>query len=91
MYYAEIDENGRCFHVTNDKLPLSDTIIEVKNIDVLGMIWNGTEWANETKIEETVPQPTQLDRIEATLAILTADTVTEESIYAVMQEGVNEV
>lgn len=91
MYYAEIDENGRCFHVTNDKLPLSDTIIEVENIDVLGMIWNGTEWANETKIEETVPQPTQLDRIEATLAILTADTVTEESIYAVMQEGVNEV
>ena len=44
MYYAEVDENGRCFHVTNDKLPLSDTIIEVKNIDVLGMIWNGTDW-----------------------------------------------
>ena len=54
MYYAEIDENGRCFHVTNDKLPLSDTIIEVKNIDVLGMIWNGTDWKQESKSEEMI-------------------------------------
>lgn len=91
MYYAEVDENGRCFHVTNDKLPLSDTIIEVKNIDVLGMIWNGTDWKQESKSEEMISLPTQLDRIESTLAILTADTVTEESIYTAMQEGVNEV
>lgn len=91
MYYAEIDENGRCFHVTNDKLPLSDTIIEVKNIDILGMIWNGTDWKQESKSEEMISLPTQLDRIESTLAILTADTVTEESIYTAMQEGVNEV
>ena len=91
MYYAEVDENGRCFHVTNDKLPLSDTIIEVKNIDVLGMIWNGTDWKQESKSEEMISLPTQLDRIESTLAILTADTVPEESIYTAMQEGVNEV
>ena len=91
MYYAEVDENGRCFHVTNDKLPLSDTIIEVKNIDVLGMIWNGTDWKQESKSEEMISLPTLLDRIESTLAILTADTVTEESIYTAMQEGVNEV
>ena len=91
MYYAEVDENGRCFHVTNDKLPLSDTIIEVKNIDVLGMIWNGTDWKQESKSEEMISLPTQLDRIESTLAILTADTVTEESIYTAMQEGVIEV
>ena len=37
------------------------------------------------------PTPTQLDRIEETLAILTADTVTVESIDTAISEGVNEV
>ena len=41
--------------------------------------------------EPTTPEPTQLDRIESTLALLTADTVTEESINTAISEGVNEV
>ncbi len=68
MYYAEIDENGRCFHVTNDKLPVCDTIIEVESVDVLGKIWNGETWEDEIIPEPEPtpePQPTQLDRIEA--------------------------
>lgn len=41
--------------------------------------------------EETIKEPTQLDRIESILAMLTADTVTEESINTAISEGVNEV
>ena len=41
--------------------------------------------------KETIPEPTQLDRIESTLELLTADIVTAESISAAISEGVNEV
>ena len=41
--------------------------------------------------EESEAEPTQLDRIEAALSILTADTVTAENISAAISEGVNEV
>ena len=41
--------------------------------------------------KSATPAPTQLDRIESTLALLTADTVTEESINTAILEGVNEV
>lgn len=58
MFYAEIDATGKCFHITEDKLPLSDTIIEVDE-NVLGKVWNGTTW-NEPEqpvrpAEETLP------------------------------------
>lgn len=41
--------------------------------------------------EEVEAEPTQLDRIESALALLTADTVTAESIDTAILEGVNEV
>ena len=41
--------------------------------------------------EPTVPEPTQMDRIEEMLNALTADTVTAENISAAISEGVNEV
>ena len=46
------------------------------------------EGGQETTVD---PEPTQLDRIESALSILTADTVTEESINTAISEGVNEV
>lgn len=41
--------------------------------------------------EETTPTPTQLDRIEAVLNAMTADSMTTESINTAISEGVNEV
>lgn len=41
--------------------------------------------------EPDTTKSSQLDRIESTLALLTADTVTEESISTAISEGVNEV
>lgn len=94
MYCAEIDENKKCFHVTPDKLPPSDTIIETEYNNVLGKIWNGTDWEEDLSFEEPEEptyEPTQLDRIESALSILTADTVRVESIDTAISEGVNEV
>lgn len=44
MYYAEIDETGYCFHVTDAELPLGDTILKVDSMDVLGKVWDGEKW-----------------------------------------------
>ena len=41
--------------------------------------------------EETLKEPSQLDRIEEKLNVLTADNVTAESINTAILEGVNEV
>lgn len=49
-------------------------------------------WPEYTPPEEPItPEPTQMDRIESMLTILTADTVTAESINTAISEGVNEV
>ena len=88
MYFAEIDENGKCFHITEDELPLSDRIL-LADRNVIGMVWDGEKWNDPESIPAS--EPTQLDRIEETLSILTADTVTAESIKTAILEGVNEV
>ena len=58
-----------------------------------GMVYDAEtgefKWPEPAKPVE--PEFTQLDRIESTLAILTADTVTAESIDTAISEGVNEV
>lgn len=51
MYYAEIDEYGKCFHITETKLPESKTIIKTDNKNALGKIWDGEKW------NEPVPEP----------------------------------
>ena len=48
-------------------------------------------YAEPEEPEYIEPEPSQLDRIEKTLSILTADTVTAESINTAISEGVNEV
>ncbi len=90
MFYAEIDDNGRCFHTTEDELPLSDRTLMAEE-NVIGMVWDGENW-NEPKVDEpTASEPSQLDRIEDAIKLLTADAVTEESIDKAILEGVNEV
>lgn len=54
MYYAEVDKNGKCFHITKTKLPESPTIIKTDDRNVLGKIWDGEKW-NEP-ISEPVPE-----------------------------------
>ena len=54
MYFAEIDKNGRCFHVTTTELTESDTVVKTDEADVLGKIWDGEEWKENT---EPTPEP----------------------------------
>lgn len=66
MFYAEINSEGKCFHVTDNERPLSDTVIAVDDFSVLGKIWDGEKFVedlNELIPEE--PKTTQLDNIEA--------------------------
>lgn len=53
MFYAELDENNRCFHVTESELPLSERIVAVDK-NVLGMIYNPE---TGTFSEYTPPEP----------------------------------
>lgn len=62
MIYAEIDENGKCFAVSdfgNNTLDKPTLIaLDNYNIDVLGKIWTGTEWIEDiTPVEEIIPTP----------------------------------
>lgn len=54
MFYCEIDENKRCFHVTTNELPLSDTII-LSEENQLGRIYQDGEWVEPPEpVEEPV-------------------------------------
>lgn len=68
MFYAEINENGKCFHITPNELPLSDTIIAVKDSSVLGKIWDGEKFVEDPDVTAPVelidPTQEQLSRIE---------------------------
>lgn len=76
MFYAEINETGKCFHVTECELPLSNHIIVTEDTNVLGKIWDGSQWMESPVPEHeptTEPQPTQLDEIQtAQLTIMSA-------------------
>lgn len=52
MYYAEIKKDGRCFHVTPNELPESETIIKTETNDVLGKYWDGENWIEPQTAEE---------------------------------------
>ena len=59
MLYAELDENNRCFHVTDNELPLSDKCVLVDK-DVLGMIYDpetGTFSEYTPPEPEPIPEP----------------------------------
>lgn len=95
MFYAELDENNRCFHVTESELPLSERVVATDK-NVLGMIYDpetGTfsEYIPPEPEPTPDPEPTQLDRIEEQLNALAADSVTVEKLEAAISEGVNEV
>lgn len=93
MFYAELDENNRCFHVTESELPLSERVVATDK-NVLGMIYDPEtgEFSECVPLEPTPdPEPTQLDRIEETVNALAADSMTVEKLEAAITEGVNEV
>lgn len=67
MFYAEIDENKKCYHVTPCKLPESETIIAVDNGDVLGKVWDGEKFIddpNEEPAADAVTTDSILEAIE---------------------------
>lgn len=88
VHYAEIDARGICFHLTAQELLLSDTILRTERSDVLGMRYEGGEWH---EVDEGLPAPSQLDRIEESLSQLSAESITEEKLSAAIAEGVNEI
>lgn len=49
--YAEIDERGKCFHITNTEIPLSERILLVEE-NVFGMVWDGEKWNEPEPIPE---------------------------------------
>lgn len=73
MYFAEIDKNGRCFHVTTTELTESDTVVKTDEADVLGKIWDGEKWNEST---EPIPEPKEeitkqdIAKIQSTLDYL---------------------
>ena len=69
-FYAEINEKGKCFHVTDNPLPEGEFIKKVDSNDVLGKIWNGEYFIDDPDITEPPIEPTQLDRIEEQQLIL---------------------
>ena len=68
MYYAEIDEGGICFHVTDNELPESDFIIKTDNPNVLGMKYENGDWV-EALTSETELEPTEEEILQAELLL----------------------
>lgn len=77
FWYAEIDENGICFHISDTELPLSDTIIKIDNPNVLGWTYSNGEWIEPEPVEPPPakePQPTNADIVENQYSIMMAIT-----------------
>lgn len=71
MFYAEIDKDGRCFHVTPDELPVGESIIQTEEENVLGKIWNGTGWEDAPVEESTAEaEPTEMEQLQADIAYI---------------------
>lgn len=68
MFYAEINENGKCFHITENELPLGDNIIATEE-NVIGKIWDGEKFIDDPTVPEP-EAPTQLDAIEESQLII---------------------
>lgn len=72
-YYAQINENKICDGVSDHSEPIiENNLIPIENLDssFIGKKFENNQWVEipEPKIEETIiPEPTQLDRIEAAL------------------------
>ena len=75
MWYAEIDESGKCFHITKIPLPLSDRILETRE-NALGYVQSGADWVNDVNVTEI--EPIQFDLVQAAV---------EKSHVELRQEG----
>ena len=76
-FYAEIGENGKCYHVTTNPLPLSDRILEVEE-DVIGKIWTGKEWIeDDTPILD--PEPTEEEIAQAEMLLMQTEILANQN------------
>lgn len=50
-FYCEINKDGYCYHVTQDELPLSETILFAEE-NMFGKTWDGENWIETPKKEE---------------------------------------
>ena len=72
MFYAEIDENSRCYHITENELPLSGRIVAVGE-NVFGMVYDPeTGTFSEYIPPEPEPTPTPPLTEQEQIAIDTA-------------------
>lgn len=49
-FYCEINKDGLCFHVTQNVLPLSDTVLYAEE-NMLGKVWDGEKWNDPEPVE----------------------------------------
>lgn len=79
--------------IRNDFLP-DTTLIELferpENRDGYDLKHNGVEFYYE-KLEDQTAEPSQLDRIESALNLLTGDSVSTSAVTEAITEGVNDV
>lgn len=83
IFYCEIDENGYCYHVTADMLPLRSTVLKAEQ-NMLGKIWNGEKWNDLEQTTEPETEPTPLSEQEE-IALDTALNV--EYMVCLMEES----
>ena len=88
-HYALIDEQNRCcgFAESSNEIVADDYILIEKTGSVnMWDVWNGETWEEGTPPEPETPEPTQLDRIENNLALLTEDTAEYKAFYEAAKE-----
>ena len=71
MFYAELNENGKVFHITDSPLE-GENVMQVESMNVIGKVWNGETFVEDPAdfVEPTDPVPSQLDRIEEKVNII---------------------
>lgn len=70
-FYAQINENNVCYNISSLSGEVSDvSLIRIQNFDtnLLGRKYADGQWLDALKPEESIiPEPAQLDRIEAAI------------------------
>ena len=68
MMFAQVDEHGHCFAVSDFNAPGS---IPVADASVLGKIWDGAEWQDAPQ-EAQPAEPDRIAQVAASVEELTA-------------------
>lgn len=92
--YAELDENNICKAVSDlsGKVDKPTMIpLETYDVSLLGKKYDNGEWLEVEQPEPAKPEPTQLDRIEATVNSIAENGTSYDEMAAAIAEGVNDV